>query len=441
MILKFKKVDDKLKYHEILLKNQKWKYSAPFPSDDYWQNLDEDEDEQAEKFLKQSKTCTEVMRYGSSTNGEIRIDNGMTYHRKILSHWKEFASALEQYQYHLQISDYDGESTLTFNDIVLSTEVINLLSKALKSTYFHGFICQNNELDQNGIKFALDYLKKNRICKQFALHRNSMNKQDINQLCQIVKKHPSIEILGLCGCIDEDMDGHKMLKQIITAGRNKLEVIDLADNNINTRGDTFTFIPDFLGENPILESLDLTDNELDDDDAILVATSLNHNTKLRSLKMDGNNITGVGWEALSKAVFDKTSLNSAADSNHTCNIDFPLNLKYDLVREINGEESSEHYYDPDYVRKKKIYNVLSARNRSRSIVDHFDEDMPVELLPGMLMSIQKYADYHVLDETDTDEDKEATPPQDIRDVKPVSIMFEILQRWDKSLAVFESLSS
>ena len=48
---------------------------------------------------------------------------------------------------------------------------------------------------------------------------------------------------------------------------------------------------------------------------------------------------------------------------------------------------------------------------------------------------------HVLDETDTDEDKEATPPQDIRDVKPVSIMFEILQRWDKSLAVFESLSS
>ena len=234
------------------------------------------------------------------------------------------------------------------------------------------------------------------------------------------------------------MDGHDMLQAIMTAGKNKLEVLELSDNNINTGGDTFTFIPDFLAENPILESLDLTDNELDENDAIFVASSLNHNTNLRSLAISGNNTTSAGWEALSKAVFDKTSLNSAAKSNHTCTIDFPLHSKYVHVREINGDEFFDHYYDPEYVRQKKIYYILSARNRSLSNVDHFDEDMPVELLPDMLMSIQKYAHYH---DIGNDEEKEVKPSQDNSDVKPLSIMFEILQRWDKSLSLFEALSS
>ena len=67
-----------------------------------------------------------------------------------------------------------------------------------------------------------------------------------------------------------------------------------------------------------------------------------------------------------------------------------------------------------------------------SNVDHFDEDMPVELLPHMLHSINDYSDYYFVDNA---------PPEDTQDVRPLSIMFEILQRWDKSLAVFEALSS
>ena len=55
-----------------------------------------------------------------------------------------------------------------------------------------------------------------------------------------------------------------------------------------------------------------------------------------------------------------------------------------------------------------------------------------ELLPDMLVSIQKYANYHVPDRA---------PDQADNDVIPVSIVFEILQRWDKSLATFEALSS
>ena len=30
----------KLKYHDVLLQNQKWKYSARYPSDDYWNSVE-----------------------------------------------------------------------------------------------------------------------------------------------------------------------------------------------------------------------------------------------------------------------------------------------------------------------------------------------------------------------------------------------------------------
>ena len=80
-----------------------------------------------------------------------------------------------------------------------------------------------------------------------------------------------------------------------------------------------------------------------------------------------------------------------------------------------------------------------------SNVDHFDDDMPVELLPDMLMSIQKYSNYHdqpsIYSRFYHGIAFPKVPAQDTWDAKPLSIMFEMLQRWDKALAVFEALSS
>ena len=55
-------MNDKLKYHDILLQNQGWKYSAPHPSTEYWSNFDEDEENEAEDFLNHIKKSTEDMR-------------------------------------------------------------------------------------------------------------------------------------------------------------------------------------------------------------------------------------------------------------------------------------------------------------------------------------------------------------------------------------------
>ena len=93
-------------------------------------------------------------------------------------------------------------------------------------------------------------------------------------------------------------------------------------------------------------------------------------------------MTNVGREALSNALFDKTSLNSAADSNHTCIIGG------NNIGRVNGDIETNNLYCPVSLGEKKVYSILSERNRILSNVDHFNDDMPVELLPHMLNTIE-----------------------------------------------------
>ena len=249
-------------------------------------------------------------------------------------------------------------------------------------------------------------------------------------------------MLALQDCRGEGIDGHEMLQFIINAGKNKVKSLNLCENDISTGGDTF--ISEFLSSNHMLAALELNGNQLDDNDAIAIANALEHNTNLRVLDVRNNNLTRTGWAALRKAEFDDTSLNSAADSNHTCLIDYPTGV--DAIQgldtsEMNGRHDSENDFDERKVREKKVYSVLSSRNRNCSNVGHFD-DVPVELLPDMLRSIQKYSKYNVLhDEDDAEDDVYSPCSQGINDVNPLSLVFEVCRYWDKSIAVYELLSS
>ena len=59
-------------------------------------------------------------------------------------------------------------------------------------------------------------------------------------------------------------------------------------------------------------------------------------------------------------------------------------------------------------------------------------DVPVEFLPDMLSTIQQYSAYHITD---------ADLSQDNRDVDPLSVLYEVCRYWEKSLEVYELLSS
>ena len=123
-----------------------------------------------------------------------------------------------------------------------------------------------------------------------------------------------------------------------------------------------------------------------------------------------------------KAEFDPTSLNSAANSNHTCHI-----VK---ASKFNGRQYDDRL-EPKQVRQKKIYYMISERNRKCSNVQHFDR-VPVEYLPDMLGSIQQYSEYHVGD---------AAPDKRDKDVTTLSMVYEIMRFWEKAISVYESLGS
>jgi len=211
IISRFDEIDDKLNYHEILLQNQKWKYSAPYPSDDYWNSLDANERFEAEKFLTEIKTCSEEMRYGTGDTIRFSINADLPYSEVFLPHWKEFANALKQYRYYLDCAEENKteskyDSSLCLWNMELSDEVLDLLAKALKSTYFNRLCLVHNSFGEKGINFALNYLENNHKLIEFGLVDNPINNMSVQRLCEIVKTHPSIKVFSLNHCVQILMD-------------------------------------------------------------------------------------------------------------------------------------------------------------------------------------------------------------------------------------------
>jgi len=123
-------VSKKQKYHDVLLKNQKWEYSAPSPSQEYWNNVLNVFE--ARSLISQIKYNTKDMRYGNGDDdGSIMIQALIPYDEELLPHWKEFATALEQYQYYLDcLSEYDDEdSKLELYYMELQMPLLNSLTK------------------------------------------------------------------------------------------------------------------------------------------------------------------------------------------------------------------------------------------------------------------------------------------------------------------------
>ena len=173
-----------------------------------------------------------------------------------------------------------------------------------------------------------------------------------------------------------------------------------------------TAVSDYLATNPSLKLLCLSNNHLNDDDARLIAHALKRNTNLQSIYLDGNNITKVGCNALSKAVYNPESLNSVADCNHTCKI---YGVDFGCIPENNPQSTLIDN------RAGKIHHLLSARNREGNNAYHFnlefgdenDDDEHLGLVPHVLESVNRYAKRR---------------PAYYKS-SPLSIMYEILQSW------------
>ena len=314
-------------------------------------------------FVYNIKNITSQMRRGELVNQSIYLngcysttdDNTdeviLRYDDQFIPYWKTFTDALQ----HTKI-DFDASannrSHFAIHNIQLSSTILAMIALALQKKKIDIFRLWGNEYKSisDGIDFAIDVIQNNEI-KDFQWVNTAIdNMVHVTRLLEVLSTstHQSLERIRLENCCNtvKGVDGYSILCAIITEHAHILG-INLDSNMIRPMG---THLTHFLSTNPPLNELSLQDNLLDDDDARLIANALKNNSNLRKLHLDGNKITDDGCTSIGSVLFDRTSLNSAATSNHTC-----------MVSGIDLEECTNNKYVlPERNKHLKIYALLSV---------------------------------------------------------------------------------
>ena len=313
-----------LRHHKCLIQNTKWEYSAPPVPSAYWESLDLNEVESAIDVENQMYRMTCEMRHCTRDSGRISLgyqgeDRPFEYDEVLKPHWLEFAKALRKYS--TPLLPYAYNAAFKIINIEISNEVLDMLERGVSSkTYgFRELALKNNLFrDGRGLLFASKFIANNAPeLEDFAFINNLIEEEDIahvENLCNAIANHPCLTGLTISRCLQIDYS-FQVMSTILSTCSN-LKTIDLSSNYIATNGRNF--IPEYLESNTGLEDLDLRENGLDDEDAIAIADALKKNTNLHSLWLRENNFTEQGIEAFRRAFFDESSLNAAADSNHSC---------------------------------------------------------------------------------------------------------------------------
>eukprot|EP00984_Skeletonema_dohrnii_P020850 scaffold10274_cov88-Skeletonema_dohrnii-CCMP3373.AAC.2 len=425
-------IDKTFKYHEMLIRNQNWEYSAPVYTLNELALADYDDDEtnyiyDTSQMLKRN---TEALRRGdfpeknrdiAETGDEgpgicLHIEAGFPYddctYDELSPHWREFAAALKHFKPAFDILPDDCNTCISFGNVKLNQELTQLVKDALMNMPFKIFSFHTSYNFHGDMSAIAAMMGSNTYLQKLDIYQiEGMDRDDITKLCSAIHRHPSLKDVIITACFSDRL-GNKMLRSLLRTDELKLERLSMPGNNmlgIRTGFNVCTRLADFLAANPRLKELDLQNNRLDDSDAVLIANALRSNTTLRTLYISENDRVGaVGDAVLSLALCDVSSLNSVADSNHSCSIE---------TNNFSGNDDE----DREINRAEKIYGLLSSRNKTMSNVQDFG-DIDVKLLPNVLEAVQKYSNRLI----DGDEDI----------VKELSIVYEIMRCWDKVSSLY-----
>ncbi|EJK58933.1 hypothetical protein THAOC_20904, partial [Thalassiosira oceanica] len=161
-----------------------------------------------------------------------------------------------------------------------------------------------------------------------------------------------------------DVNGCRALAALMTCGR-PFDVLNFGGNGLSGIGE----VAAALATNTQLEELWIHDNKLNDRDAELIAQALKQNTNLQRLDLDGNNITSAGFENIRTAIYDPSSLNAMESCNHTCWVDC---VEENDPNYVGGNEDG---MTPEQRRRRKLYELLSARHEEGSNARHLNTEL------------------------------------------------------------------
>lgn len=442
-------------YQDMVAANRtNWTYSA----NDYMTsdpNLDDDEELNVLHCLGSIKKSTIKMRRGEyhSKPGKvmggypaeydfqgIRLDphedeyeDMIPYHSTLKPHWKEFVEALDDFDLILDIMPDDAEPCFQISQIELPFKICKMIMKSLEGKSFLHYKFINNDFGRNGILSVIDLMDSNEHLQSLTLSKNLIDEEDEGDFCEAIVNHPALSTIYLEQCWEERTF---ILCELVRS--NQLVEISMRHNDLRfvslEERQAFT---DALVTNTTLEKLDLTEINLNDEDLACFATVLAVNSTLKFLCLTGSHrftelakanfgdvlrtnntlrhlvgVKGAGDNGL----FDDSSLNSAADSNHTCYVE-----RFYLEYNLEG--------DPKGNRQRKIYNILARRHMEMCNVQYFD-DIDTNLLPEILAAVQRCAVDPPFGSGDIYEAN--------RKVNKLSIMFEIMRKWDKALSLYKT---
>mmetsp|Transcript_5561 Transcript_5561/g.12667 ORF Transcript_5561/g.12667 Transcript_5561/m.12667 type:complete len:481 (-) Transcript_5561:2568-4010(-) len=295
----------------------------------------------------------------------------MMHHEQMVSHdqslnpyWKQLENAFSQ-PMNMNIRIH----SINIVKVEMKKEHLAMLATNLRGKVSNLIQFNDNNLCGDGIMSISDLLEHNPVLYTFHLCHNPID--DLNvamRLSRVLKAHLDIETLKMTHCnIGNNVD---ILSAIL---RSDVKSIDLSHNNIGLSG--AVVISEYLETNPPVKNLTLDNNRFDDESAILFAQALRKNTNLEALCLKDNNFTLDGAKKMIKGLFDSSSLNAISESNHTCKL-----YLFSGYGDCNMQDQLSSL-TLEFDRMSKILIALQANKES---LLQYLEDVPVELMPGVI---------------------------------------------------------
>lgn len=422
--LALNKAERKAEYQDMVVKNEHWEYPHELPNTDELLSFgfNRRESHGIVSSITEMKNMIMKMRRGEiifdslggksiyfPPLGHYYWDTSLPYYEGLLPHYKQFVDALVEYRQ--TIEHYGDEFLIRVGDASLPREVLDMLQEALKQTHFHSLDFRGNEIGGLGYIYfistcvASDTRLKNLLLLNFTFEHSN----DVDIFCQAVNSHNSLQKLTLEHISFESPEQN--FGEIMKKLKSKtIEEISICDRSIPG-----ILSAEFLQSNPSLKKLTFFDNPFSDEDLVHVQTALQSNTTLCQLRFEIDALPNT-WRRLVSLVFDCTSLNAAYDSNHCCCLEGFL----------TGNSIHRKYFNsgtlPGWNRRKKIYTILSMRNANRHNAAYFESDrISIKHLPQILSILKPFSEHTLHNEDDDIGDHD--------DVKPLSIVYEIMRDW------------
>lgn len=362
----------------------------------------------------------------------------------LLASWRSFVEALRVHDgYDVGREDVGSSSTEARGEgwwiakIELDRESRDLLRPAIAGRRnLITLILDDNHFGSDGgagVDFLCDILEESPHLARVSFDNNPMLEGTddalLGRLCEAVRAHPSLEHLTL---ENAGLGGDEVRLSIILEACGKLACLGLSGNGFgsSSRGADSEIVARFLAsaETKIIY---LRDNDFGDESADLFASALrSDNARPRVLDLSRNRFTKSGGLAVLDAVFDASSPNAAADSNHACAV------YVDKTGMSGGFSIINRQRDPDANRRNKVLTVLFAAAAAGEKLGQLLEDVPLGLMPDVLEYVQGCAPRDIpremkkhamesLQEYAREDYEEAFSRQ-----TTLTVVFEVLRSWD-----------